>query len=749
MNWSTIKLIFRRELRDQLRDRRTLFTVAIMPMLLYPLMGMAMMQVAQFMRESPSRVWIVGEEKLPASPPLIVGGKFNPTFGSAESKLIELIGSEAGNGHFEALIKSATSSPGDSSSVEEILRQEMQKRKMDLAIFIPNKIQISEGSDALEETVTGSSISPPATQVFVLADSAIDKSRIASERVNQILNQWSKEFSKETLIANEISESMIRGIVFTTGDVANKTGKQAAAWSKILPFIIMIWALTGAFYPAIDLCAGEKERGTFETLLSSPAARSEIALGKLLTVMTFSMATSFLNLLSMGVTGIFVLTKLGNGMGAGNALPIGIPPLTSIGWLLLALIPISALFSAVALAAAAFARSSKEGQYYLVPLLMISMPLMMIPMLPTAELDFGTSLIPVSGLMLLLRGLIEANYSDCLKFAAPVCAINLGCCWLAVRWVIHQFNSETVLFQASERFGVGAWVKHIMRERRSLPSLGSAILCGVVILVAKFFVGFAVTAPQNFSQFAFQTVIILVATIFIPSVMMALFLTRNPRKSLRLNGCKITMAAAAVLCAIFLNPAFTWLTGFIMHIYPPNGDILMLQEAVSKILGSAPGLWAILLVFALAPAIFEEIAFRGFILSGFQSLKGKWQPILLTSLMFGLAHGIIQQTIITFVVGMILGLIAVQTKSILPCILFHLTHNSLAVLLSQANRTVVEQSPVLRQYLYSTDGQNYQYATFPAILMSVVGVMLIVWFLQLDMKPSNRSAAYGSVPKLS
>jgi hypothetical protein len=100
-------------------------------------------------------------------------------------------------------------------------------------------------------------------------------------------------------------------------------------------------------------------------------------------------------------------------------------------------------------------------------------------------------------------------------------------------------------------------VKHIMRERRSLPSLGSAILCGVVILVEKFFVGFSVTAPQNFGQFAFQTVIILVATIFIPSVMMALFLTRNPKKSLRLNGCKITMAAAAVLGAISLNPAFT------------------------------------------------------------------------------------------------------------------------------------------------------------------------------------------------
>ena len=55
-------------------------------------------------------------------------------------------------------------------------------------------------------------------------------------------------------------------------------------WSKILPFVVLIWALTGAFYPAIDLCAGEKERGTLETLLSSPAQRSEIVWGKLLSV---------------------------------------------------------------------------------------------------------------------------------------------------------------------------------------------------------------------------------------------------------------------------------------------------------------------------------------------------------------------------------------------------------------------------------------------------------------------------------
>ena len=83
---------------------------------------------------------------------------------------------------------------------------------------------------------------------------------------------------------------------------------------------------------------------------------------------------------------------------------------------MLALVPISALFSALSLAIAAFARSSKEGQYYLMPLLMISLPLMMLPMLPATELDLGFALIPLSGLMLLLRALIEGQYWEALRY---------------------------------------------------------------------------------------------------------------------------------------------------------------------------------------------------------------------------------------------------------------------------------------------------------------------------------------------
>ena len=168
----------------------------------------------------------------------------------------------------------------------------------------------------------------------------------------------------------------------------------AALWSKILPVMLLIWAMTGAFYPAVDLCAGEKERGTLETLLSSPAERSEIVLGKLLTIMVFSMATAVLNLVSMGVAGWLILGRMPE---------FGPPPPLAPLWLAMALVPISALYSALCLALAALARSTREGQYYLVPLLLVTMPLAVLPMAPGVELTLGNSLIPVTGVVLLLR----------------------------------------------------------------------------------------------------------------------------------------------------------------------------------------------------------------------------------------------------------------------------------------------------------------------------------------------------------
>ncbi|MCH2597654.1 MAG: ABC transporter permease subunit, partial [Pirellulales bacterium] len=242
-----------------------------------------------------------------------------------------------------------------------------------------------------------------------------------------------------------------------------------AVWSKILPFILFIWALTGAFYPAVDVCAGEKERGTLETLLTSPAQRREIVWGKLLTIMTFSIDTALLNLGSMGVTGKFVIAQFQGLAMSGQTDLLAMPPAMSLVWLVAALLPVAGLFSALCLACAAFARSTKEGQYYLMPLLLVIMPLMMLPMSPGVELNLGNSLIPVTGVVLLLRSMIEGQYWQALPYVVPVIGVTLMCCVLAIRWAEEQFNSESVLFRESERLDLGRWLIHLGRIAAKLP----------------------------------------------------------------------------------------------------------------------------------------------------------------------------------------------------------------------------------------------------------------------------------------
>src|SRR6185312_17534656 len=134
----------------------------------------------------------------------------------------------------------------------------------------------------------------------------------------------------------------------------------------------------------VDLCAGEKERGTMETLLISPASRGEIVMGKFLTVVLASMTTAMLNILSMGLTGIQLANQLGSmtARSGPGAVVIAAPTLVAAFWMVLLLIPLSVFFSAVCVALAVLAKSMKEGQYYMTPLYMVSLPLILLTLAP-------------------------------------------------------------------------------------------------------------------------------------------------------------------------------------------------------------------------------------------------------------------------------------------------------------------------------------------------------------------------------
>jgi sodium transport system permease protein len=314
----------------------------------------------------------------------------------------------------------------------------------------------------------------------------------------------------------------------------------------------------------------------------------------------------------------------------------------------------------------------------LMPLVLVTLPLVMLPMAPGVELTLGNSLIPITGLVLLLRNLLEGNYSAAVPFILPVVGITLLCCLIAVRWAVDQFNKESVLFRESERLDLGLWLHHLRRDLGDTPSVAEAIFCGVLILMIRFFMSLAMQSPQSASSdpavyLAMQIIVMQLVVIATPALIMTVMLTRSPAQTLSLRMPRWWTPLAAVVLAIALNPAIKLLQSAIIQLYPLPESLKESIEVLEKAdLHFIPSI----LLMAMLPAICEELAFRGFILSGLRHLGHKWRAIVISSIMFGVTHTVLQQSLVTSIVGAVIGYVAVQSGSIFPAMMFHFTHNA-------------------------------------------------------------------------
>ncbi len=349
MKLSNVNLIFLREVRDQFRDRRTLFMIFVLPMLLYPLLAMSMTQVAQFVREHPTPIKIIGLPELEGLPALVNDGHVAKEWlGSLRPDLLPVELESVGNQVQDKPIE----------QIESEAQAAIKGQGHQAVLYFPpsfaHELERFRQAVVTDRQRSGQVEKPPnVPEPRLFVNSADEKSKMAGERVSRAVTRWTDAIGERILASGDLPVMAAHPFELKEMDVADVEHRKAAVWSKMLPFVLIIWALTGAFYPAIDLCAGEKERGTLETLLTSPAERSEIVTGKLLTVMLFSMATSALNLVSMGVTGLFMFQQF---QALGEGFEVGLPPLRAGLWLLLTLIPVSALFSALCLALASFAQ---------------------------------------------------------------------------------------------------------------------------------------------------------------------------------------------------------------------------------------------------------------------------------------------------------------------------------------------------------------------------------------------------------
>ncbi len=444
MRWSIIRLIWLRELRDQLRDRRTVFMIAVLPMLLYPAAGFGVMQLALGYLSKQTIIGVQGRQYLPQLTPR--GTALSPVAALSWLTVVPAapgvpLAAAAHLGGAAALERARCGDPqqdypplfladGDKLRFPSLYLENPQEartlvlRALDVptpdALSAPDDFLARVDRSALDNRQVDLLVVVPANfqeilrqngrpMLYVLTRDGDERSRLVNHRLALILQQWKKHLKDVRLLR--------RGLPADYDDVlevrdAARIGKPAGQRAsdelldmlvRIFPFILVMWSLAGALYPAVDLCAGEKERGTMETLLISPAGREEIVCGKFLTIWVFSAATALLNLLSMGLT----TWHFGHLLTADASFRPA-----ALFWAVALLLPLSAFFSAICLAIGAYARSTKEGQYYLMPLFLVTMPLIFLTLAPGVELNHFYSMVPVTGVALLLQKLMAVKPPD-------------------------------------------------------------------------------------------------------------------------------------------------------------------------------------------------------------------------------------------------------------------------------------------------------------------------------------------------
>jgi sodium transport system permease protein len=249
----------------------------------------------------------------------------------------------------------------------------------------------------------------------------------------------------ERLEARNLDPGLLEPFDTRTMNVASERAVSVEGFGGFVPYMVILLTLTGAMYPAIDTTAGEKERGTIETILASPVSRTSLAVGKFLTVLTVALATAMLALLSLGVSShVFAASERG-AMTSQAGMSLTMAPEGVVAMLLM-VVPVAVMFSGLLLALALMAKSYKEAQSYTQPLVMAAIVPSIASLIPGLDLNLKLALIPILNVSLASKQLLTGNYEW--NWIGIIFASSCVYAAIAVAYAAFNFRRESVLFRS-------------------------------------------------------------------------------------------------------------------------------------------------------------------------------------------------------------------------------------------------------------------------------------------------------------
>jgi sodium transport system permease protein len=268
----------------------------------------------------------------------------------------------------------------------------------------------------------------------VLYDEPQEKSSIARRKVIGFLDRLSEGLVRSRIVDHGLSATVLDPL----SSEAVNVGRERNMLALFLPYVVILMCFAGAIYPAIDLGAGEKERGTLETLLVTPADRIELVLGKFLVITLGALTAAMLNIASLTVT--MKLGLLAEAAVSGLELDPKAIILSAV-----LMLPVAALFASVLLALSIFAKTFKEAQSYTAPINMAIIVPAFFSMIPGIELTIPLALVPLVNVSLALKEAWAGIFQwDCLAVLVVSSAVYAAA---ALVFCVKWFQREEVLFR--------------------------------------------------------------------------------------------------------------------------------------------------------------------------------------------------------------------------------------------------------------------------------------------------------------
>lgn len=407
MNWNAICTVYLKELTDTLRDKRTLITTFLIPTLVIPGIifgaGFVMTKVIKKAQTEATSVMIIGAENAPViAEQLRANEKF---------RVVE---------------------PADD------FKEQISNKQIRVAVEIP-------------EGFTDGVSSAEAPDVVIYHYQGEMKSGMGRGELRTFLHEYRDGMVQAGLEERGLPATIARPFNVESENVAPPEKVGGNAFGGFVPYIVVILCMTGAMYPAMDLTAGEKERGTMETLLCSPVSRVNIVLGKFFMTLSASVATMFLSLVMFAVSAVgagkFFAGGGGGdgGSGEGGGFMMLIDPWGMIGVFAM-IVPLAVLFAAGLLAVSLFAKSFKEAQSYVSPLMIVVILPAVMGTLPGIELTWKTALIPITSLSLVCKEMLSGDWNW--PYIAAIFGSQVIYAGLALWLCVKMFNRESVIFRA-------------------------------------------------------------------------------------------------------------------------------------------------------------------------------------------------------------------------------------------------------------------------------------------------------------